>query len=158
MSTPWKDAEVALWSWLQGDAGYSALGLHEFRDYLGQALPMDRQTLFSASDLPAVYVELRGKVQLTKIAENSLHDSVPLRIGVVHAVNPANPVRDTHEAAVALIRKRLFGRAQQLSGAFAEAITHGGEPVTPLRRPGDRVVQFWIWECDFTLAIPSIVS
>ncbi len=162
MTVPaWEAAEAALWSWLEGAPGFSALGLHKFKGYLGERLAVTAQgptdQLFDPADLPAIYCEAAGQITVAPLASQHLEDAVPLRLGIVAACPTTTPSRTSFETAVQLVRNRLLGKDARLLGiGDIFGIVHRGETLVPLARPTSRVVQFWHWEISLALSLHSL--
>lgn len=109
MTTPWKTAEDAFWTWLAGAVSLPAT-LKTYRSHEGKGLPfVDNPEAFaSAAHMPALWLSLTN-IEAENQGPSSVLDYYAFRGGLAWNVPQDARSRDTFEALVNDIRSAILG-------------------------------------------------
>lgn len=162
MATPWTDLETALWDWLEADSAFVALGLKQYRGYLGQFFPLDEitpESVATSTSVPCIVTEpgeslgkSEGAITTTRFGRWQNVCDVNLRL--VYGTQRGDHDRGDMEAAIAIIIDRISGSDAQKTWMGAGSAIQGyqilGQSLTVERRNGVPVL--WVWTASIRLA------
>ena len=147
MATPWKTLEADWWSFLTGEATYTALSLNEFRGYDGVVLPWDPDTrTFPEHALPAIWTELAAveSGETDPAIWGQRIDSMTVDGALVFGQGVRDSIETAMDALVELHDSRA-NRQNHLGSASISDYTFRPGEVAGIRPAGSGRVMFWRW-------------